>query len=76
MIQRLFKKCGISNAIVGTEDDLFWEDDKHDDNTDADEDDENDLYDTNITSREFHELFVDSDEDDEGGDEELMRFRD
>ena len=75
MIQRSFKKCGISNAIDRTEDDLLWEDDKHNNNTDADEVDENVLYDTNITSAEFHELFGDCDEDDEDGDKELMGFR-
>ena len=41
MIHRSFKKCGISNAIDGAGHDLIWEDDKHNDNTDADEDGEN-----------------------------------
>ena len=27
MVSRSFKKCGISNAIDGSEDDILWEDD-------------------------------------------------
>ena len=28
MVERSFKKCGISNALDGTEDDLVWEEEE------------------------------------------------
>lgn len=62
IIQRSFKKCGISNALDGTEDDLLWEDDAVD-QVDPFEY-ESDIYDPEITADEMHELFNNEEEED------------
>ena len=62
MIEKSFKKCCISNALDGTEDDAIFKDDVDDVENDNDEekDDAEDIYDNGgapMTEAEFHELF-------------------
>ena len=60
MIKYSCKKCGISNLLDGSEDDVLWRD------GDGDEMDDVDLYDDDmIGADDMEELFGDSDEDDE-----------
>ena len=65
-----FKKCGISNNLDGTEDDILWEDPAMLQPVDQDETEEEsegafDPYDDRITREEFEELFnYDDDESD------------
>lgn len=70
-----FKKCGILNALDGSEDDLLW-DDQANDNVEEEADvdvpmaDEVDPYDDTLHSSEWEELFGgedDSNENDFGG---------
>lgn len=67
MVERSFKKCGISNAIDGTEDDLLWEEEEtcsaEEENEDEDEDE--DPYDDQLTEEEWRNLFGESDDEDE-----------
>lgn len=42
IIVKAFKKCGISNAMDETEDDLLWEEDKSDNEKEEDEDEDDD----------------------------------
>ncbi len=56
MVERSFKKCGISNAIDATEDDLLWEEEEttaEDENEDEDED----PYDDQLTKEQWQDLF-------------------
>jgi len=60
MVQRSFLKCGISNALDGTEDDAIYSDDG-DATDDDDVEDDNDVYDDNeYTADDVVELFGDS----------------
>lgn len=65
IIVKAFKKCGISNALDGIEDDLLW-DDKSDNEKEEDEDEDDDpIYadsDFPWTEEEYEHLF-DSDSD-------------
>ena len=61
MVARSFKKCGISNAMDGTEDDMLWESDC-DDGDGEDEPAEPDVYDDQLTAEQWQDLFGDSDE--------------
>ena len=54
MVERSFKKCGISNTLDGTEDDLVWE-----------EEPDCDVYDDRITPEQWQELFGESDDEEE-----------
>ena len=47
MVERSFKKCGISNALDGTEDDLVWEEEEH--SSQVEEEPDCDVYDDRIT---------------------------
>ena len=69
-IQKSFKKCGISNAMNGTEDDFLWLDDEEEDNIVLDYlpeiTPENNPYDDQVSAEEWNLLFDNSnDEDDE-----------
>ena len=56
MIVKAFKKCGISNAMDGTEDDVIYEDVEDE----IIEDLEDDQYDDCLDEEEFEALFNDS----------------
>ena len=64
MIIYSFKKCGISNALDGTEDDALWLGEEPDIQQ-VEERDGGDLYDDEITSEEMNDLFGESDDDEE-----------
>lgn len=77
MVIRSFLKCGISNSVDGTQDDELFSDlvrgpqeaASCDDvcvDEDSDDDDEW-VYDENVTSEQFQELFGESDEEDFDG---------
>ena len=62
MVVKSFKKCGISNAMDGSEDDALWEDgdiETPEDNAIEDEDD--DVYDDRVSHDQWNDLFGDSD---------------
>ena len=66
MIKYSFKKCGISNLLDGSEDDVLWGDDDGEARDKvADEMDDVDLYGDMIDANDMEELFGNSDEDDE-----------
>ena len=67
MVARSFKKCRISNAMDGTEDDMPWEDSEiaWADDSDKVATDEPDIYDDRITAEQFWEFFGDSDNEEE-----------
>ena len=60
--KRSFKRCGISNALDGTED-AIWEEDGAEAAKSADEDVGDDVYDDQISYDQMNELF---DEEEEG----------
>ena len=64
MIIYSFKKCGISNALDGTEDHALWLVEEPDIQQ-VEERDGGDLYDDEITSEEMNDLFGESDDDEE-----------
>ena len=63
MVERSFKKCGISNALEGTEDDLVWEEEE--DSSQVEEEPDCDVYDDRITPEQWQELFGESDDEEE-----------
>ena len=67
LVQKSFKKCGISNAMDGAEDDLLWLDDKEEDSDVSTElpvvTAENDPYDDQVSGQEWTLLFNDSNDD-------------
>ena len=63
MVERSFKKCGISNALDGTEDDLVWEEEE--DSSHVEEEPNGDVYDDRITPEQWQELFGESDDEEE-----------
>ena len=63
MVERSFKKCGISNALDGTEDDLVWEEEE--DSSQVEEELDCDVYDDRITPEQWQELFGESDDEEE-----------
>ena len=63
MVERFFKKCGISNALDGTEDDLVWEEEE--DSSQVEEEPDCDVYDDRITPEQWQELFGESDDEEE-----------
>ena len=63
MVERSFKKCGISNALDGTEDDLVWEEEE--DSFQVEEEPDCDVYDDRITPEQWQELFGESDDEEE-----------
>ena len=60
MVERSFKKCGISKALDGTEDDLVWEEEE--DSSQVEEEPNCDVYDDRITPKQWQELFGESDD--------------
>ena len=56
-----FKKCGISNTLDGTEDDLVWEEEE--DSSQVEEEPDCDVYDDRITPEQWQELFGESDDE-------------
>lgn len=66
MVARSFKKCGISNSIDGTEDDILWEEDTNPEQESNDaESEDKDLYDDQLTEEQWRSLFGESDGEDE-----------
>ena len=68
MVTQSFKKCGISNSINGTEDDILWEEEEEANPEQESEDDESedeDLYDDKLTGEQWRSLFGESDDEDE-----------
>ena len=63
MVERSFKKCGISNALDRTEDDLVWEEEE--DSSQVEEEPDWDVYDDRITPEQWQELFSESDDEEE-----------
>ena len=63
MVERSFKKCGISNALDGTEDDLVWEEEE--DSSQVEEEPDCNVYDDRITPEQWQELFGESDDEEE-----------
>ena len=63
MVERSFKKCGISNALDGTENDLVWEEEE--DSSQVEEEPDCDVYDDRITPKQWQELFGESDDEEE-----------
>ena len=63
MVERSFKKCGISIALDGTEDDLVWEEEE--DSSQVEEEPDCDVYDDRITPEQWQELFGESDDEEE-----------
>ena len=63
MVERSFKKYGISNALDGTEDDLVWEEEE--DSSQVEEEPDCDVYDDRITPERWQELFGESDDEEE-----------
>ena len=63
MVERSFKKCGISNAVDGTEDDLVWEEEE--DSSQVEEEPDCNVYDDRITPEQWQELFGESDDEEE-----------
>ena len=63
MVERSFKKCEISNALDGTEDDLVWEEEE--DSSQVEEEPDCDVYDDRITPEQWQELFGESDDEEE-----------
>ena len=57
------EKCGISNALDGTEDDLVWEEEE--DSSQVEEEPDCDVYDDRITPEQWQELFGESDDEEE-----------
>lgn len=55
--------CGISNAIDGTEDEILWDDEEDDEEEEMEE--EWDIYDDKLTDDQWHDLFGESDEEEE-----------
>ena len=56
IVVRSFKKCGISNAMDGTEDDMLWEDDltAEDENAENGEAEEPNPYDDKLSAEDFN----------------------
>ena len=63
MVEKSFKKCGISNAMDGTEDDLIYDADVFDRASDGDASDNDELYDDTINMEEMRDLFDESEEE-------------
>lgn len=69
IIVKAFKKCGISNAMDGTEDDCLWEEKDSEDDSDGEEDTECSAYYTDKdfpwTEEQYDELFHSESEEEE-----------
>ena len=66
MVARSFKKCGISNSIDGTEDDILWEEEANpEEESEDDESEDEDGYDNQLTEEQWRSLFGESDNEDE-----------
>ena len=66
IVVRSFKKCGISNAMDSTKDDMLWEDDltAEDENAENGEAEEPNPYDDMLSAEDFNRLFGESDDED------------
>lgn len=65
MVARSFKKCGISNSIDGTEDDILWEEEANPkQGSEDDESEDEDVYDDKLTEEQWRSLFGESDDED------------
>lgn len=76
IVMKSFKKCGISNAFDGTEDDLLWDDQANDDVNEEDDindrmADDVDPYDDTLHTSEWEELYG---EDDVNKKNDFVRF--
>ena len=60
LVIRAFKKCGISNSLDGTEDDILYADEGTERESDVGSIADDELYDDDIDSDEFNELFSNS----------------
>ena len=68
MLARSFKKCGISNVMDGTEDEILWEETEDVPTTPVDDEDEDgEVYADHLTSEEGQNLFGNSDNEDFAG---------
>ena len=68
MVARSFKKCGISNLMDGTEDEILWEETEEIPTTPVDDEDEDEgVYADHLTSEEWQNLFGNSDDEDFAG---------
>jgi len=67
MVARSFKKCGISNSMDGTEDEILWEETEDVPTTPVDDEDEDGVYADHLTSGEWQNLFGDSDDEEFAG---------
>ena len=66
MVAWSFKKCGISNSIDGTEDDILWEEEANpEQESEDDESEDKDVYDDKLTEEQWRSLFGKSDDEDE-----------
>ena len=66
MVTQSFKKCGISNSINGTEDDILWEEEANpEQESEDDESEDKDVYDDKLTEEQWRSLFGESDDEDE-----------
>ena len=66
MVAWSFKKCGISNSIDGTEDDILWEEEANpEQESEDDESEDKDVYDDKLTEEQWRSLFGESDDEDE-----------
>lgn len=65
MVAGSFKKCGISNSIDGTEDDILWEEEANpEQESEDDESEDEDVYDDKLTEEQWRSLFGESDDED------------
>lgn len=65
MVAGSFKKCGISNSIDGTEDDILWEEEANPkQGSEDDESEDEDVYDDKLTEEQWRSLFGESDDED------------
>ena len=68
MVARSFKKCGISNSVDGTEEEILWEETEDVPTTRVYEEDEDEgVYAAHLTSEEWQNLFRDSDDEEFAG---------
>ena len=67
MVAKSFKKCAISNALDGTEDDVLWQDTTSDNGSDNDSDtgEQDDVYEDIMTSHQAAQLLTESESEDE-----------
>lgn len=70
MVSHSFKKCGISNAADGTEDDILWDDEEEETvevESNDDEEMECDIYEDKLTEEQWRDLLGESDDEEFDG---------